>query len=222
MRVKHKVCMTGPTGIKIAEEALRRAGCELVLGKSLDEFREFRYGRKQLVDLIGDAPILFPAGRDFIGADILDSCAELQAVVKSSIGIGALLAVGSWRTVVREGDYSFDHVLLGSVQRRLGDLGAAIVEFKLAEETGPARLDAGVRLAQGLAEVRWVHLKGSFDLIMSRLQLRKHRYMPASLLRSQFDTLEEPHDALTIDVADPPEVLVARIRAHLGLSADST
>src|SRR5262245_53992186 len=87
MPIKRKVCMTGPTGIKIAEQALRQANCELVLGKSLDEFREFRYERKQLIDLIGDAPILFPAGRDFIGADILDSCAELQAVVKSSIGI---------------------------------------------------------------------------------------------------------------------------------------
>jgi len=73
------------------------------------------------------------------------------------------------------------------------------------------------RLSQGLADVRWVHLKGSFDLIMSRLQLRKHRYMPASLLQSQFDTLEEPHDALTIDVGDPPEALVARIRAALAL-----
>jgi D-3-phosphoglycerate dehydrogenase / 2-oxoglutarate reductase len=87
MTVKRKVCMTGPSGIKIAENALRQASCELVLGKPLDEFREFHYERKQLIDLIGDAPILFPAGRDFIGADILDSCPELQAVVKSSIGI---------------------------------------------------------------------------------------------------------------------------------------
>ena len=79
--------MTGPSGIKIAENALRQAGCEVVLGKSLDEFREFHYERKQLIDLIGDAAILFPAGRDFIGAEILDSCPELQAVVKSSIGI---------------------------------------------------------------------------------------------------------------------------------------
>ena len=78
------------------------------------------------------------------------------------------------------------------------------------------------RLAQGLADVRWVHLKGSFELIMSRLQQRKHRYMPASLLQSQFDTLEEPRDALTIDIADPPEVLAARIRAHLGLGAHQT
>lgn len=73
------------------------------------------------------------------------------------------------------------------------------------------------RLAQGLGDVRWVHLKGSFELIQSRLQQRKHRYMPASLLQSQFDTLEEPHDALTVDIADPPAVLAARIRAALQL-----
>jgi gluconokinase len=74
------------------------------------------------------------------------------------------------------------------------------------------------RLAQGLADVRCVHLKGSFELIMSRLEQRKHRYMPASLLQSQFDTLEEPRDALTVDIADPPEALAERIRAYLKLS----
>jgi D-3-phosphoglycerate dehydrogenase len=79
--------MTGPTGLRVVEDTLRQAGCELVLGKPLDDFREFRYERKDLVNLIGDCPILFPAGRDFIGADILDSCPDLQAVVKSSIGI---------------------------------------------------------------------------------------------------------------------------------------
>jgi gluconokinase len=73
------------------------------------------------------------------------------------------------------------------------------------------------RLAKGLTDVRWVHLKGGFELIMARLQTRKHRYMPASLLQSQFDTLETPQDALTIDISDPPEVLAGRIRAGLGL-----
>lgn len=87
MEIKRRVCLTGPTGITLAEDALRLAGCELVLGKPLDEFRDFRYERKDLVNLIGDCPIVFPAGRDFIGADILDSCPDLQAVVKSSIGI---------------------------------------------------------------------------------------------------------------------------------------
>jgi len=87
MAAKRKICLTGPTHLTLGEDALRQAGCELVMGKSLDEFREFRYERKDLVNLIGDCSIVFPAGRDFIGADILDSCANLQAVVKSSIGI---------------------------------------------------------------------------------------------------------------------------------------
>jgi carbohydrate kinase (thermoresistant glucokinase family) len=37
-----------------------------------------------------------------------------------------------------------------------------------------------------------VYLKGDEGLIADRINQRKHQYMPASLLRSQFDTLEEP------------------------------
>jgi phosphoglycerate dehydrogenase-like enzyme len=73
--------------IKIVEETLRKAGCELVMGKPQDDFRTFRYERKDLIHLIGDCSIVYPSGRDVIGADILDSCPDLQAVVKSSIGI---------------------------------------------------------------------------------------------------------------------------------------
>jgi gluconokinase len=71
------------------------------------------------------------------------------------------------------------------------------------------------RLARGLRDVRWVHLKGSFEQIASRLAARKHRYMPASLLRSQFDTLEDPTDALEVDISDPPELLAQRIAEGL-------
>ncbi len=87
MAVKRKICFTGPMRITVAEDILRNAGCELVMGKPQDEFRTFRYERKELVNLIGDCSIVYPSGRDIIGADILDSCPDLQAVVKSSIGI---------------------------------------------------------------------------------------------------------------------------------------
>src|SRR5882724_7755685 len=87
MGAKRKVCLTGPMRIKLAEEILRGAGCELVLGKPQDDFRTFRYERKELVNLIGDCPIVYPSGRDVITGEILDSCPDLQAVVKSSIGI---------------------------------------------------------------------------------------------------------------------------------------
>ncbi|HWP24333.1 MAG TPA: NAD(P)-dependent oxidoreductase [Candidatus Binatia bacterium] len=87
MAVKRKICITGPSSLRLAEQTLQSAGCELVLGKSADEFRDFRYAPKELIDLIGDSDIVYPAGRDAIGAEILDSCPNLQAVVKSSIGI---------------------------------------------------------------------------------------------------------------------------------------
>lgn len=54
------------------------------------------------------------------------------------------------------------------------------------------------RIGAGLDDVRWVHLAGSFELIGSRLAARKGHYMPASLLASQFNTLEPPSAALTM------------------------
>jgi carbohydrate kinase (thermoresistant glucokinase family) len=40
--------------------------------------------------------------------------------------------------------------------------------------------------------VTLVYLHGDEELIANRISQRKHQYMPASLLRSQFETLEEP------------------------------
>jgi gluconokinase len=42
--------------------------------------------------------------------------------------------------------------------------------------------------------VRLVYLKGEERLIHDRVVQRRHRYMPPALLRSQFETLEEPGD----------------------------
>jgi gluconokinase len=65
-------------------------------------------------------------------------------------------------------------------------------------------------------DVRFVHLAGDFDTIAARLAARSHRYMPASLLDSQFATLEPPRDAITIDIRQPVPDQVAAIRAALG------
>lgn len=61
----------------------------------------------------------------------------------------------------------------------------------------------------------WVFLKGDFDLIQDRLQQRKGHFMPASLLRSQFNTLELPANALVIDVHLSPEQITNKIGALL-------
>ncbi len=65
--------------------------------------------------------------------------------------------------------------------------------------------------------VKIVYLKGSYELIQKRLQERQNHYMSATLLDSQFHTLEEPLDALCMDVAESPQVIVHNIRTALGV-----
>jgi gluconokinase len=72
------------------------------------------------------------------------------------------------------------------------------------------------RLARYIDQLRIVFLKGDFELIQERVSGRKHRYMPASLLQSQFDTLEPPKGAIEVDVAAPIEASLAFIRQQLG------
>lgn len=67
------------------------------------------------------------------------------------------------------------------------------------------------RLQADARAVRFVFLKGSFELIAQRMQGRKGHFMPPQLLRSQFETLEEPQDVLTLDIALPPKNIVAEI-----------
>ena len=64
-------------------------------------------------------------------------------------------------------------------------------------------------------EVRFIYLRGAYDLLEARLRERTGHYMPRSLLASQFAALEEPRDALTLDVSAPPEQIVAEIVRQL-------
>jgi gluconokinase len=70
-------------------------------------------------------------------------------------------------------------------------------------------------LSQDLADFRLVHLRGGVELIRSRLAERKHRYMPASLLESQFATLEPPQDAIDVDIGASIENCLATIATRL-------
>jgi len=72
------------------------------------------------------------------------------------------------------------------------------------------------RLSDGIENFRIVYLRGSFALIKTRVENRKHRYMPASLLKSQFDALEPPRDAIEVDVAAEPQACVDFILQSLG------
>jgi gluconokinase len=66
-------------------------------------------------------------------------------------------------------------------------------------------------LREGLHDVRFVYLKADRELIRARVAARRGHFMPASLVDSQFETLEEPHDALVVDASDSPETIVKSI-----------
>jgi gluconokinase len=66
-------------------------------------------------------------------------------------------------------------------------------------------------LLRGNEGVQFVYLKGSYDLIWSRISSRKDHYMKPQMLLSQFEALEEPADAWTFDVALPVSEIVKGI-----------
>ena len=72
------------------------------------------------------------------------------------------------------------------------------------------------RIAAGIPDLRIVYLRGDPALLARRLADRRGHYMPAALLTSQLETLEEPRDALALEVTAPPEVIADRIRIGLG------
>jgi len=69
----------------------------------------------------------------------------------------------------------------------------------------------------GDPQVRFAHLHGSRDLIATRLGERKGHFMPASLLDSQFATLEVTDDIERFDIANPPETVAVDIIERLRL-----
>jgi carbohydrate kinase (thermoresistant glucokinase family) len=62
--------------------------------------------------------------------------------------------------------------------------------------------------------VKLVHLRGDFDLILERMERRQH-FMKPEMLKSQFEALEPPAHALTVDIAKNPDQIVAELRQQL-------
>lgn len=72
-------------------------------------------------------------------------------------------------------------------------------------------------------EVRFtyfVHLKGNFELITERMKQRKGHFMPPVLLKSQFDTLENPIKALTFSITMTPEEITDQVVRIVNLKTE--
>lgn len=70
------------------------------------------------------------------------------------------------------------------------------------------------------SSILFIYLQGSFNLIHERLAGRQGHYMPAALLTSQFETLEEPkadeYDVLVVSIdQEIPEIINEIIESKL-------
>lgn len=70
------------------------------------------------------------------------------------------------------------------------------------------------QLMDGNDDVQLVYLKGSYDMIWSRMKKRTDHYMKPYMLKSQFKTLEEPRNALTIEISISVDEIVQEILKH--------
>ncbi|MCB1203584.1 MAG: gluconokinase [Verrucomicrobiae bacterium] len=76
-------------------------------------------------------------------------------------------------------------------------------------------------LVRPFAAHRLVYLKGSYELIKGRMDSREHEYMTSTLLKSQFDILEEPAPGpgvLALSIEESPDELARRILEWLASS----
>lgn len=71
------------------------------------------------------------------------------------------------------------------------------------------------QLLDGNDGVQIVYLKGSYDLIWSRMEKRTGHYMRPHMLKSQFEALEEPVNALAIDISMSIAEIVQKTLKHM-------
>ena len=71
-------------------------------------------------------------------------------------------------------------------------------------------------LSHNHSEVVFIYLRGDYDCIQTRIYQRTGHFMNPDLLQSQFDTLEEPQDAVIIDVSCSPKMIVEQILERIG------
>ncbi len=69
-------------------------------------------------------------------------------------------------------------------------------------------------------QVKWVHLAGSFNQILERLNNRNNHFMSSDLLQSQFNTLEKPEEALEINIGLKPEEIVEKITKEIKMKSE--
>jgi gluconokinase len=69
-------------------------------------------------------------------------------------------------------------------------------------------------LKSDIKNIIFIYLKGDYDLIWQRMKTRQH-FMKPEMLRSQFEALEEPLDAIVIDISRSPDQMIEDILVQI-------
>jgi gluconokinase len=72
-------------------------------------------------------------------------------------------------------------------------------------------------LMDGAPGVSLVYLACDFETSLARVGRRQHHYMKADMVKSQFEALEVPTDALTVDTKLSPDRIITTIKQTLSL-----
>lgn len=93
--------------------------------------------------------------------------------------------------------------LLNEIAKENQEKGAVIVCSALKEKYR-------IQLQKNLENnFEFLYLQGSIKAISERLAKRKAHFMPTALLQSQFDTLEEPKNAICISIMKTPIEIIS-------------
>lgn len=64
-------------------------------------------------------------------------------------------------------------------------------------------------------KIVWIYLSGTYDQVYDRMINREGHFMKEKMLMSQFETLEEPPDAVKIDISKSPTEIIHLIKSNI-------
>ena len=142
----------------------------------------------------------------FADADDFHSAANKE---KMKLGIALSDADrGPWLAAIH------DQIWRWIAERKSGVLACSALKQRYRD----VLLSPGTGADGDSSEIKIVYLRGTYPLIAERLRSRTEHFAGETLLASQFATLEEPSDAVTIDIAQTPAQIVEEAMRRLLLA----
>ena len=149
---------------------------------------------------------------------------------KTTLGLRLSNDLG-WRFIDADDFHSFDRLRRMAGGEALSETEVQAWMAALREQIADAlsrgenavlaysALKSGMRhqLALDPRAVRFVYLKGSASLVKQRLRARSGHFLREAQIANQFAALEEPEDAVIIDIDERPGRIVEQIRQALSI-----